>query len=96
VAQCCAGACLARARGEAAIGSSALRGPRTGAPTPGGATPFEQDLRAGLGEARAALGEEAFPAARGLLGAALPLPSIRDQLASAARRLGGAEVSSPG
>ena len=51
--------------------------------------PFEQDLAAGLGEARGALGEEAFRR-EWLLGVSLPTPTIRAQLAALL-----AEVSVP-
>jgi hypothetical protein len=97
VAQCLrVGACLAAARGEAATAARLFAAAHVVSPTPGGGeTPFEQDLAAGLGEARAALGEEAFRRAW-LLGAGLPLPSIRDQLASLLADVGAAEVSSPG
>jgi predicted ATPase/DNA-binding SARP family transcriptional activator len=97
VAQCLrVGACLAVARGEAATAARLFAAADVVSPTPGGGeTPFEQDLAAGLGVARAALGEEAFRRAW-LLGAGLPLPSIRDQLASLLADVGAAEVSSPG
>jgi predicted ATPase/DNA-binding SARP family transcriptional activator len=97
VAQCLrVGACLAVARGEAATAARLFAAAHVVSPTPGGGeTPLEQDLAAGLGEARAALGEEAFRRAW-LLGAGLPLPSIRDQLASLLADVGAAEVSSPG
>ena len=97
VAQCLrVGACLAVARGEAATAARLFAAAHVVSPTPGGGeNPFEQDLAAGLGEARAALGEEAFRRAW-LLGAGLPLPSIRDQLASLLADVGAAEVSSPG
>ena len=97
VAQCLrVGACLAVARGEAATAARLFAAAHVVSPTPGaGETPFEQDLAAGLGEARAALGEEAFRRAW-LLGAGLPLPSIRDQLASLLADVSAAELSSPG
>ncbi len=97
VAQCLrVGACLAVARGEAATAARLFAAAHVVSPTPGaGETPFEQDLAAGLGEARAALGEEAFRHAW-LLGAGLPLPSIRAQLASLLADVSAAELSSPG
>ena len=91
VAQCLrVGGCLAWARGDAALAVRLFAGAHTISPPPGGSeVPFEQDLAAGLGEARGTLGEEAFRR-EWLLGVSLPTPTIRAQLAALL-----AEVSVP-
>jgi len=92
VAQCLrVGGCLAAARGNAGAAVRLFAAGHTLAPPPGGGeVPFEHDLAAGLAESRAVLGEEASGRAW-LLGAGLPLETIRAQLTALLD-----EVSSPG
>ena len=97
VAQCLrVGGCLAVARGRAEPAVRFFAAAQALSPSPGGGdVPPEQDLAAGLAEARAALGE---PAARRAwtLGGGLPLASVRAQLAELLTDVGAAELSSPG
>jgi hypothetical protein len=84
------GACLAVAHGDADAAVRLFAAAHVLAPPPGESeVPFEQDLAAGLAEARAALGEQAARAAW-TLGSALPLAAARAQLVEQLER-----VSSP-
>ncbi len=91
LAQCLrVGACLAVAHGDADAAVRLFAAAHVLAPPPGESeVPFEQDLAAGLAEARASLGEQAARAAW-TLGSALPLAAARAQLVEQLER-----VSSP-
>jgi predicted ATPase/DNA-binding SARP family transcriptional activator len=90
VAQCLrVGGCLAAAQGDAAAAVRLFAAAHVVSPPPGGGdVPLEQDLAAGLAEARTALGGQAGTA--WTLGTGLPLAAARAQLADVLDR-----VSSP-
>jgi predicted ATPase/DNA-binding SARP family transcriptional activator len=97
VAQCIrAGGCLAAALGQADSAVRLFAAAQTLSESPGGGEePPEQDLAAGLAEARAELGPQAAGRAW-LLGQAMPLTAVRALLAPLLAELPEAAVTTPG